>query len=54
MIKLLVKFKTYTAIADQLIISPYTVKTHINNVYKKLYVHFKTSLVKLDHKRRMI
>lgn len=53
-IKLLVASKTYTQIAEDLFISPHTVKSHIKNIYKKLHVHSKTSLVKIALNRKMI
>ncbi len=53
-IKLLVASKTYTQIAEELFISPHTVKSHIKNIYKKLHVHSKTSLVKIALNRKMI
>jgi len=53
-IKLLVASNTYTQIAEELCISPHTVKSHIKNIYKKLHVHSKTSLVKIAMKRKMI
>jgi len=53
-IKLFVASKTYTQIAEELFISPHTVKSHIKNIYKKLHVHSKTSLVKIAMKRKMI
>jgi len=53
-IKLFVASKTYTKIADELCISPHTVKSHIKNIYKKLHVHSKTSLVKIAMKRNFI
>ncbi len=53
-IRLLVDGKSYTTIAEELIISPHTVKTHIKNVYKKLHVHSKASLVKLAINRKFV
>ncbi len=53
-IKLFVASKTYTQIAEELFISPHTVKSHIKNIYKKLHVHSKTSLVKIAMQRKMI
>ena len=36
---------TYNQIADELIISPSTVRKHIENIYKKLQVHNKMEAV---------
>ena len=38
---------TEAQIADQLYISPHTVRTHIKNVYKKLHVHSRASVVRV-------
>ncbi len=45
---------TYTAIAENLCISPSTVRRHIENIYQKLQVHSKTEAIALAKKRRMI
>ncbi len=45
---------TYTAIADNLFISPSTVRRHIENIYQKLQVHSKMEAVALAKKKRMI
>lgn len=37
----------YKLIADQLFISPYTVRTHITNIYKKLHVSNKAQAISL-------
>lgn len=44
----------YTAIAVNLIISPSTVRRHIENIYKKLQVHSKLEAVELAKKKRII
>lgn len=41
------KGKTYTAIAEQLFISPNTVRSHIENIYKKLAVNSKVEATNL-------
>ncbi|MCF1716151.1 response regulator transcription factor [Flavihumibacter sp. RY-1] len=44
----------YTAIAENLIISPSTVRRHIENIYKKLQVHSKIEAIELAKKKRII
>lgn len=44
----------YTKIADNLIISPSTVRKHIENTYKKLQVHSKMEAVMKAQKRNLI
>ena len=44
----------YNAIADNLIISPSTVRKHIENIYKKLQVHNKIEAVLKAQKRNLI
>lgn len=44
----------YNAIADNLIISPSTVRKHIENIYKKLQVHNKMEAVLKAQKRNLI
>lgn len=46
-LKALVKGYDYKKIADELFISPYTVRTHISNIYEKLHVRSKVQAVKL-------
>ncbi|MTI89088.1 MAG: response regulator transcription factor [Balneolaceae bacterium] len=43
----IVKDLTEHQIADNLFISPHTVRTHIKNIYKKLHVHSRASAVKI-------
>lgn len=45
---------TYTVIADNLFISPSTVRRHIENIYTKLQVHSKIEAVALAKKRNLI
>jgi len=44
----------YNAISDNLIISPSTVRKHIENIYKKLQVHSKLEAVMKAQKRNLI
>src|SRR5690606_21119247 len=44
----------YTSIAENLIVSPATVRRHIENIYQKLQVHFKTEAIELTKKKRII
>ncbi|MFN0290404.1 response regulator [Pedobacter helvus] len=44
----------YTAIAENLFISPSTVRRHIENIYQKLQVHSKIEAVALAKKRNLI
>ena len=45
---------SYTKIADNLIISPSTVRKHIENIYKKLHVHNKLEAVDLARRQKLI
>lgn len=44
----------YTAIAENLYVSPSTVRRHIENIYKKLQVHSKIEAVDLAKRKRII
>lgn len=44
----------YTAIAENLYVSPSTVRRHIENIYKKLQVHSKIEAVELAKRKRII
>jgi DNA-binding NarL/FixJ family response regulator len=44
----------YNEIADNLIISPSTVRKHIENIYKKLQVHNKMEAVLIAQKHKLI
>ncbi|WP_346236864.1 response regulator [Niabella insulamsoli] len=45
---------SYTMIAENLFISPSTVRKHIEHIYHKLQVHSKVEAVRLAQKRRII
>lgn len=51
-LKGLVQGLDYKGVADQLFISPHTVRTHITNIYKKLHVSSKTQAVMLAVKNK--
>lgn len=44
----------YTSIAENLFISPSTVRRHIENIYQKLQVHSKIEAISLAKKKRLI
>ena len=50
----LVEADTEDAIADRLHISPHTVRTHIKNIYKKLHVHSRASVVRVAIENRLL
>lgn len=47
----LVEGKDYKKIADELFLSPYTIRTHITNIYKKIHVNNKAQAVNLSIKK---
>lgn len=53
-LELLKKGYDYNKTAEQLFISPYTVRKHIENIYKKLQVHNKVEAVQKAIKNRII
>ena len=53
-LKGLVRGLDYKKIADELFISPYTVRTHIANIYEKLHVSSKVQAVKLAIKNKWV
>jgi DNA-binding NarL/FixJ family response regulator len=50
----LVAGKTEVVIADELHISPNTVRTHIKSIYRKLHVHSRASAVREAFKRKLL
>jgi len=46
--------KTNKEIAEEVFLSPWTVKTHIKNIYKKMHVNSRAAAVKLALKRNII
>ncbi len=53
-LKGLVKGLDYKKIAEELFISPFTVRTHISNIYEKLHVTSKIQAVKLAIKNKWV
>jgi len=51
-LRLLVDGMTYVNIADELVISPLTVRSHMENIYRKLEVHNKANAINLTLKYR--
>lgn len=45
---------TYHLIAENLILSPYTIRKHIENIYRKLQVHSKIEAIQQGKKRNII
>ena len=50
----LVRGETYSSLADQLFLSPHTVKTHIKNIYKKLHVHSRAMAVRVAMEKGLV
>jgi DNA-binding NarL/FixJ family response regulator len=53
-LELLSTGRPYTSIAENLFISPSTVRRHIENIYRKLQVHSKIEAIELAKKKRII
>lgn len=51
-LKHLVDGRDQKAIADQLCLSPHTVRKHIGNIYEKLHVNSKAQAIRLAIKKR--
>ena len=45
---------SYTKLAERFFISPHTVRTHIRNIYKKLHVHSRATLVRAAIDRKLV
>lgn len=50
LLRLLIEGKSYKIIADQLFISPQTVRTHISRIYEKLHINSKAQAILLTQK----
>ncbi len=51
-LKFLVEGLTYTEIAEKMVVSPQTVRSHIQNIYKKLHVNSKAAAIKMAIKKQ--
>lgn len=50
----LAKGRSYTVIAEELFISPHTVRKHMNNIYEKLHVNSKVEAVRLALEKKWV
>lgn len=50
----LAKGRSYTVIAEDLFISPHTVRKHMNNIYEKLHVNSKVEAVRLALEKKWV
>jgi DNA-binding NarL/FixJ family response regulator len=53
-LKLVVSGLEYKRIAEQLFISPHTVRTHISKIYDKLHVNSKAQAIQMAHKYKWV
>lgn len=53
-LKEIVKGKSQNDIAEALFISPNTVRTHVNNIYKKLHLNSRSQIMNLAYKKKWI
>ncbi len=53
-LKEIVEGNTSANISEKLFISPNTVRTHVNNIYKKLHLNSRTQVINLAHKNNWI
>ncbi len=53
-LRLMVEGLEYKEIASRLFISPWTVRTHVSNIYEKLHVSSKAQAIRLAHQKRWV
>lgn len=53
-LRLVTQGKDYKTIAEDLFISPLTVRTHISKIYEKLHVHSKAQAIQMAHKMKWL
>ena len=53
-LKLMINGLTYIQIGEKLFISPHTVRTHINNIYRKLHLNSRTQVMNLAHRKKWL
>lgn len=53
-LKLMIKGLSYNEIGEQLFISPNTVRTHVNNIYKKLHLNSRSQIMSLAHQKKWL
>ncbi len=53
-LKLMVEGHDYKKIAEKLVISPYTVRTHTSKIYDKLHVNSKAQAIQMAHKYKWV
>jgi DNA-binding CsgD family transcriptional regulator len=53
-LKEVVKGYNHQEIAEKLFISPNTVRTHVNNIYKKLHLNSRSQIMNLAYKNKWI
>lgn len=53
-LKEIVKGKSQNDIAEALFISPNTVRTHVNNIYKKLHLNSRSQIINLAYKKKWV
>lgn len=53
-LKAIVRGESASEIAEQLFISQNTVRTHVNNIYRKLHLKSRSQIIKLAHKNKWL
>ncbi len=53
-LKLMIKGLSYNEIGEKLFISPNTVRTHVNNIYKKLHLNSRSQIMSLAHQKKWL